>query len=113
MADVLVSGPGTHLDELLGLLGGVNAFGDAPIDYPQVGLEEILQRQADVVIDLQPSPGTYEDLAKEWREMRDQTDMAPACARVIAGDHVLIPGPRLPRLYRELREAIVSCGEQP
>ena len=113
MADVLVSGPGTHLDELLGLLGGVNAFGDAPIDYPQVGLEEILQRQADVVIDLQPSPGTYDDLAMEWRELRDQTAMAPACARVVAGDHVLIPGPRLPRLYRELREAIVSCGEQP
>ena len=113
MADVLVSGPGTHLDELLGLMGAVNAFADAPLDYPQVGLEEILQRQADVVIDLQPSPGMYEELAVEWQDLRAQTDMAPACARVVAGDHVLIPGPRLPRLYRELREAISSCGELP
>lgn len=113
MADVLVSGPGTHLDELLGLMGAVNAFADVPLDYPQVGLEEILQRQADVVIDLQPSPGTYEKLAVEWQNLRSQTDMAPACARVVAGDHVLIPGPRLPRLYRELREAILSCGELP
>lgn len=113
MADVLVSGPGTHLDELLGLMGAVNAFADAPLDYPQVGLEEILQRQAEVVIDLQPSPGMYEELAVEWQDLRAQTDMAPVCARVVAGDHVLIPGPRLPRLYRELREAILSCGELP
>jgi len=113
MADVLVSGPGTHLDELLGLLGAVNAFADAPLKYPQVGLEEILQRQADIVIDLQPSPGTYDELMLDWQELQTQTDMAPACARVVAGDHVLVPGPRLPRLYQELREAILSCGEQP
>jgi len=113
MADVLVSGPGTHLDELLGLLGVVNAFADAPMEYPQVGLEEILQRQADVVIDLQPSPGAYEELTLDWQDLQTRTEMAPACARVVAGDHVLVPGPRLPRLYQELREAILSCGEQP
>jgi hypothetical protein len=27
--------------------------------------------------------------------------------KVIAGDHVLIPGPRIPRFYREMREALV------
>lgn len=113
MADVLVSGPGTHLDELLGLMGAVNVFADAPLDYPQVGLEEILQRRADVVIDLQPSPGSYEDLMQDWRDLQAHSHLAPACARVVAGDHVLVPGPRLPRLYRELREAILSCGEQP
>lgn len=113
LADVLVSGPGTHLDELLGLLGVVNAFADAPLEYPQVGLEEILQRQADIVIDLQPSPGNYDELALDWQELRMQTDLAPACARVVAGDYVLVPGPRLPWLYRDLREAILSCGELP
>ncbi len=113
LADVLVSGPGTHLDELLGLLGAVNAFADAPLEYPQVGLEEILQRQADIVIDLQPSPGNYDELALDWQELQAQTDLAPACARVVAGDYVLVPGPRLPWLYRELREAILSCGELP
>ena len=113
MADVLVSGPGTHLDELLGLLGAVNAFADAPLAYPQVGLEEILQRQADVVIDLQPSPGAYEELKLDWQDLRTQSHLAPACARVVAGDYVLVPGPRLPRLYRELREAILFCGDQP
>jgi len=110
LADVLVSGPGTHLDELIGLLGAVNAFADAPLEYPQVGLEEILQRRADIVIDLQPYPGIYDELALDWQELQTQTDMAPACARVVAGDYVLVPGPRLPWLYRELREAILSCG---
>lgn len=113
MADVLVSGPGTHLDELLGRMGAVNAFADAPLDYPQVGLEEILQRQPEIVIDLQPSPGTLGTLTLDWRDLRSQTELAPGCARVVAGDHVLVPGPRLPRLYQELREAILSCEGQP
>jgi iron complex transport system substrate-binding protein len=113
MADVLIGGPGTHLDELLGLLGVSNAFADAPLQYPQVNLEEILQRQAEVVIDLQPSPGSYEELVLDWRALAAETEMAPACARVVAGDHVLVPGPRLPRLYQELREAILSCGGKP
>ena len=113
MADVLVSGPGTHLDELLGRMGAVNAFADAPLDYPQVGLEEILQRQPEIVIDLQPSPGTFEGLRLDWQNLRARTELAPSCARVVAGDHVLVPGPRLPRLYQELREAILSCEGQP
>jgi iron complex transport system substrate-binding protein len=112
MADVLVSGPGTFLDELLVRLGAVNVMGDAPLAYPQVGLEEIIIRQPEVVIELQASPRNYDDLRLDWERLASEVPVGEVCIKVVAGDHVLIPGPRLPRLYRELEEALLDCAQQ-
>ena len=112
MADVLVSGPGTFLDELLGRLGAINVMADAPLSYPQVGLEEIIIRLPEVIIELQASPGNYDDLRLDWVGLASEVPMAGVCVKVVTGDHVLIPGPRLPRLYRELEEALLDCAQE-
>jgi len=44
------AGPGTFVDDLITLAGGTNIFADAPTGWPQVGLEEVVRRQPDVVI---------------------------------------------------------------
>jgi iron complex transport system substrate-binding protein len=113
LGEVLVSGRGTHLHELLQRLGVHNVMSEVPMAYPQVGLEEIVQRWPDVVIELQGAPGNYGELIADWHAVGDETDLDPVCVRVVVGDHVLIPGPRLPRLYDELRRAIDSCGGTP
>ena len=46
MADVLVSGPNTFLDELIERLGAVNVMADARLSYPEVGLEEVIIRNS-------------------------------------------------------------------
>jgi len=112
MADVLVSGPDTFLHELIDRLGAVNVMADAQLAYPQVGLEEIIIRQPEVVIELQASPGNYESLDLDWARLAGEVSLARVCVKVVAGDHVLIPGPRLPRLYRELEEALLDCAGQ-
>jgi iron complex transport system substrate-binding protein len=112
MADVLVSGPDTFLHELIDRLGAVNVMADAQLSYPEVGLEEVIVRQPQVVIELQASPGNYDDLRFDWARVASEVPMGEMCVRIIAGDHVLIPGPRLPRLYRELEEALQDCVEQ-
>ena len=109
MADVLVSGPDTFLDELIERLGAVNVMADARLSYPEVGLEEVIIRQPEVVIELQASPGNYDDLRFDWARLATEVPMAEVCVQVVAGDHVLIPGPRLPRLYRELGRALQDC----
>jgi len=109
---VLVSGPGTFLDELLGRLGAINVMADAPLSYPQVGLEEIIIRLPEVIIELQASPGNYDDLRLDWVGLASEVPMAGVCVKVVTGDHVLIPGPRLPRLYRELEEALLDCAQE-
>jgi len=109
MADVLVAGPDTFLDELIERLGAVNVMADAQLPYPQVGLEEIIIRQPEVVIELQANPVDYARLPEDWERLAGNVPMAEICVWVVAGDHVLIPGPRLPRLYRELEDALQAC----
>ena len=113
MADVLVAGPGNFLDELLQRLGMINVVSDAQMAYPQVGLEEIILRQPQIVIELQASPGNYDELSRDWATVASGTGLTEVCVRVIAGNHVLIPGPRLPRLLRELEEAMAECVASP
>lgn len=108
-SDILVAGPGTYLHELLVRLGAFNAFADSPISYPQVGLEEILGRRPDAIVELQPSPGSIAWLKQDWAAFPEQQLAGTGCVQVVAGDHVLVPGPRLPRIYWELRRALFDC----
>lgn len=112
LADLVVAGPRTFLDELLQRLGAVNAFGDAPIRYPEVGMEEIVARAPDVVIELRADPvppDVAQRLVDDWQALPQVPAVREGRIRVIAGDHILIPGPRLPRFYKELR-AVLAGG---
>lgn len=111
VAEIVIAGPGTFLDQLIARAGARNSMAGSPLTYPQIGLEEILSRQPDVILDLQPSPGQYDELVEDWRNLGEGDLLVTTCVRVIAGDHVLIPGPRLPRLYREIVSALDSCSE--
>ncbi len=110
LADVLVAGKDTFLHQLLERLGAINVMADTNQSYPQVGLEEIVIRQPEVVIELQPNPGDYLGLPEDWRRIGGDLGVGEICVWVVAGDHVLIPGPRIPRLYGELEDALLGCA---
>jgi ABC-type Fe3+-hydroxamate transport system substrate-binding protein len=110
LSDVYAAGGGTFLDELLVRLGGVNVVGDSPLRYPQVGLEEISMRRPGAIIELQPavlSDAARAGLVADWR--RELPGSEP-CIAVIEGNHVLVPGPRVGKLYRDLADALSECG---
>jgi iron complex transport system substrate-binding protein len=110
LGEVTVAGPHTFLDELLRRLGGRNAFADAPTLYPQIGLEEIVARKPDVILELRADPLAPDAVAAivaDWQALPQVPAVRLGQVKVIAGDHVLIPGPRMPQFYRELREALI------
>ncbi len=114
LADLVVAGPDTFLDEMLQRLGAVNAFGDAPIRYPEVGMEEIVARAPDVIVELRADPAGPEVLRRlvdDWKALPQVPAVRKGRIEVIGGDHILIPGPRLPLFYRELRTAL--AGDRP
>jgi iron complex transport system substrate-binding protein len=105
LTDLLVAGPGTFYDELLSRLGARNAFADAPVRYPQVALEEVLTRRPDVILEIRedlPSPEVARQLTSDWWGLPQLQAASRARVFVLAGDYVVVPGPRLPRLYREM-----------
>jgi iron complex transport system substrate-binding protein len=116
LGEVTVAGPGTFLDEMLRRLGAVNAFADAPTLYPQIGLEEIVARRPDVILELRSDPLTPDAAAaivRDWRALPTVPAVKDGRIEVIAGDFVLIPGPRLPRFYREMRAVLARGREAP
>jgi ABC-type hemin transport system substrate-binding protein len=50
-------------------------------------------------------------LAQDWQTLPQVPAVRNGRIEVIAGDHVLIPGPRLPQFYRELRQALLRARE--
>ena len=108
--EIYAAGPNTFLGELLSRLGATNAASDFGQLYPRLGFEEAVLRAPDVVLELQPEPVAPEDEAawtRDWRHVAG--DNAP-CVKVVDGSHVLLPGPRVAELYRDLEAALVSCG---
>ncbi|MDX1642956.1 MAG: helical backbone metal receptor [Thermoanaerobaculia bacterium] len=113
LTDMLSAGPQTFYHELLVRLGAINVFSDAEALYPQVSLEEVMQRLPEAVIELrseEATPAVRRALRDDWRMMDGVPAFERGCYDVIGGDYVMLPGPRLPRLYDELRAALEACG---
>jgi iron complex transport system substrate-binding protein len=112
LGEIVVAGRGTYLDELLGRLGAVNVFADSPTLYPQISVEEIVARKPDVILELRADPQTPEQtaaLVHDWQPLSEVPAVRNGAVEVLAGTHVLIPGPRIPQFYREMREALVKA----
>jgi iron complex transport system substrate-binding protein len=112
LGEISVAGHGTFLDELLGRLGAVNVFADSPTLYPQIGAEEIVARKPDVVLELRSDPQTPDQAAaivRDWQPLSQVPAVRDHAVQVIAGTFVLIPGPRLPLLYKAMREALMRA----
>lgn len=113
LVDLVVAGPGTYFEELLARLGAVNAFADAPVRYPEVGMEEVIARAPDVIIEVRAEamePAVVRQLIDDWSALPRVPAVRDRRIAVIAGDYAVVPGPRIPQLYRELRAALAGGG---
>ncbi len=111
LGEIVVAVRGTFLDELLRRLGAVNAFADSPTLYPQISVEEIVARKPDAILELRADPQTPEQaaaLVRDWQPLSEVPAVRNNAVEVIAGTEVLIPGPRLPQFYKEMREALLK-----
>lgn len=107
--EIYAAGDGTFLGELLSRLGASNVTEGASVLYPRLGFEEAVVRAPDVVLELQPepvAPEAAEGWAADWATVAG--DDGP-CVAIVDGSHVLLPGPRLPELYRDLEAALSGC----
>lgn len=113
LTGILAAARGTFLDELLVRLGAVNVFADAATRYPQVGLEEVVARAPRVILELRSDPAPpalAAALVHDWRQLPTVPAVRDGRIFVIAGDYVLVPGPRLPLLYRDMRQALRAAA---
>ncbi len=96
------AGPGSHLDEMIRVAGGVNVLEDATSSYVQASRESVLARMPEVIIDLSDNrPGALRGRqAGEWVHF----DFLPAVVEnrvwLVDPQRLAIPGMRLVEMSR-------------
>jgi iron complex transport system substrate-binding protein len=114
--ELLLAGPGTFLDALLVRMGAVNALADSPMAWPQVNLEEVLAHAPDAIVELRsepPVPSMVAALRHDWQSLPGLPAVRTGRISVIGGSYTMVPGPRLPQLFRELRAALAGPAAPP
>lgn len=113
LGGLTVAGADTFYDQLLTRLGAVNVAAGSGMRYPQFDLETVVRAAPQVVVELQGaglSDREERSLKEDWSALDTLPAVRHECVKVIEGDFTFIPGPRLPRIYDALREAITSCA---
>ncbi|MCH8148350.1 MAG: ABC transporter substrate-binding protein [Planctomycetes bacterium] len=98
LANILTSGKGTFLDEMITIAGGENAFGHLEMAYPQISPEAIIARRPDVILELMPeaelSEAARQGVIQDWKELSSVPAVASGRVFVLDDDNALIPSPR-------------------
>jgi iron complex transport system substrate-binding protein len=95
-----VAGPGSHIDEMIALVGGVNVAHDAPAPYHRVSVEAALERMPEIIIDASDNgpDAPRGRLNGDWARW----DFLPAVRRErvfwVDPSRLVIPGIRLPEM---------------
>ena len=108
--DLSVAGRATYLSELIGLAGGENIFEDTSVPYPQVGMEEVIRRNPDVIIDMghneMLSETQKENVRQLWKKYSFLNAVKNNNVFPISADYFVTPGPRVVQAVRDIRQMI-------
>lgn len=109
---LIAAGPGSYMDELLGIINVANAVDRSRASYPRIDLEGLISLNPDAIVDLSMgSESGHGSTAKPWDEIK--AIKAVREGRVIHFDmDALRPGPRLPDALASLAEKIHPPGNE-
>lgn len=104
--DVYIAGKGDFYDELLERLGVINVYTKTFPKYPKLSLEGLLRLDPDRIIELVAN----EDMLKggktrqleAWQTVPGLRAAKENKVTLLAGDYLVVPGPRLPELFKAL-----------
>jgi iron complex transport system substrate-binding protein len=106
--DIIVIGRASYLNDIIQVAGGINAFRDSVAPYPKVGMEEILSRNPDVIVDMGDMTDTAGVTQEQKRAVVALWDRYPSLSSVrnhrvfaVASDIFVVPGPRMVDAARE------------
>jgi iron complex transport system substrate-binding protein len=117
---LMVAGGGTFINDLIALAGGVNIAALSPIPYPQFGMEEIVARAPDLIVDATMIAG---DEAARLAAVTERWQRWPSIPAVKNGricplgaealDVMVRPGPRIAKALEHLLELIHPEAQGP
>jgi len=93
---LITVGPGSFIDQLIGLAGGVNVAAKSATAYPRLSMEVVLQENPDILLfPTGVAEGISESEQQAWRKWSTLTAVKRNNLRQIPADLLNRPGPRI------------------
>ena len=93
---LITVGPGSFIDQLIGLAGGVNVAAKSATPYPRLSMEVVLQENPEILVfPTGKAEGISESEQQTWRKWSTLTAVKRGNLRQIPADLLNRPGPRI------------------
>lgn len=93
---LITVGPGSFIDQLIGLVGGVNIAAKSATPYPRLSMETVLQEDPEVLVfPVGKAEGISDSEQQAWRQWTSLTAVKQGRLRQIPADLLNRPGPRI------------------
>jgi iron complex transport system substrate-binding protein len=117
---LITVGPGSYIDQLIGLAGGLNVAAASAMPYPRLSMETVLAEDPEVLVfPVGQAEGIPESEQQAWRQWSGLSAIKHARTHQISADLLNRPGPRiglaLERLAALLHPSLSgpAMGERP
>lgn len=113
LGNILTTGRGTFLSEMIEIAGGVNVFGSLDMRYPEVSVESIITQQPDCIIELMPDMDVAADerkLRQQWAELSTIPAVRNHRIHFLTTDNALIPSTRYADFVEEVARILHPRG---
>lgn len=93
---LITVGPGSFIDQLIGMAGGMNIAAKSATPYPRLSLEAVLQEDPEVLVfPVGKAEGISESEQQTWRQWSTMTAVKRGRLHQISADWLNRPGPRI------------------
>lgn len=105
---MVVTGPGSFMDELISVVGAVNVAGKGSMKYPHWSTENVIAADPEVIVDM--SMGSEQVDRESWKNLSAVN--AVRNGRVVTLDESLFrAGPRLPEAVGQLAKVVHDTSD--
>ncbi|MFQ5430067.1 MAG: ABC transporter substrate-binding protein [Phycisphaerae bacterium] len=107
LSRVTTAGRPTFVSAMIEMAGGRNVFGDRSVAYPEVGLEDILVAQPEVIIEVMPqidqlTPAIRDRIIRQWRRLGSMPATEHDRVYVLIDSDLIVPSARVADSVRRL-----------
>jgi len=93
---LITVGPGSFIDQLIGMAGGINIAGKSTTPYPRLSVEAVLLEDPEVLVfPVGKAEGISESEQQTWRQWSTMTAVKRGRLHQISADWLNRPGPRI------------------
>lgn len=108
---LITVGPGSFIDQLIGIAGGANIAAKSATPYPRLSMEAVLQEDPEVLVfPVGKAEGISESEQQAWRQWSTMTAVKRGRLHQISADWLNRPGPRITKGLESLASILHPDG---